>query len=686
MLSSTSPFVNTTLSVDQNAVKSLLFRAAALMLQFAVLKLFSLWASWRKAFTAYLVFAEDYIQRALYVKSHRFTINGLLVLAFTLFVAAAGFYDTLLWGLDAPGYVEKKSRVRAAQIVDRRAQNPNYVILQPSRPEDLSTLDKQLEDEIGANLYQPGFNFTLVGEVDRGSRKIVEPTRPLDAVGPRIWLDEEGFSVSTDSWVHTVMELGRNGSESLHCPPNVTTANSWAWACTYPNTHTIPVTQKVLGLPEIHWDDASDQQIQSQYLNPSREDNPWAELGTGGGSVAMQQVFTVTKGRQRHTFWETVYKGSLFKDYDRPLPRDEVTDLVKRTWSTDPSQQEDPIVDTIAGQIMKARADNSSFMRGFTVGRKTSVAQATWDLINLEVVLGNVTYSLMRVSFVNITLIRSETLPEEVKPAEPCEGRFYRNVAIGGKVQGTDCHRQGGGNHTRHRFFGEIDTTAVLIFNRLLGDGRNVSAKAWNQTTVEWYFNQENRIQNLLLARGFLLGVDANLVTVEVSTVKAAISYLQIFLMLIAGIVALISWGSTLFFADPHYSNSLLANLFAATATSNPSVTDGEEPDSNPAKIKPGYLHDMAEIQLCQEGDRTVMETSTGVFRLVDKNNGIGHHHHHHPGVPGDVSTNRGSSNDGHSMFKPEMHYTIADVMPTPPPVAVENDPLLFGNGNADRA
>ncbi len=682
MLSSTSPFVETTLSVDQNAVKSILFRIAAVLLQFAVLKSFSLWASWQKAFTAYLVFAEDYIQRALYIKSRRFTVNGLLVLAFTIFVAAAGLYDALLWGLDAPGYVAKTRRVRAGAIADRRSTNPDYVLLQSHTPDEISTLDRDLEDEIGADLFQPGINFTLTGEVDYGTQNIVAPTQKLTDAGPRIWLDQEGFSVSTDGWVNSAMLEGRSTYDTnatFYCPRNITIANGWLWNCEFPNIYSLPVLGTPLGRPEIHWDDASDLQLQSQYLSAHREDNPWATLGEGGSTVLMQQMFTVTKERQRHTFHESVLKITAVTDYDKPFTLDQVTDLVRRSWSSDPAQQEDPRIDTIARNMVQARARNASHMRGVAVGWKHWVAQSTHELLNVEPTQGNVTFTAMRITNVNISLVRSETLPEAVKPAGQCD-RFYRNEASGGKVNGTSCVNSNSGNQTNHRFFGQVDTTAVVIFNYLLGNGKsNITSKALDQRGYDWYAKNEGRIIKLLLARGFIMGIDPNLVTVQISTVKAAISYLQILLILVAAVFALVSWGSAIVFASPHYSNSLLANLLATTTT----INDSTEPDARAAKsppIKPGYLHQLSEIQLGHEGTRTVLETATGVFRLVNKDGTA------RPAVAaaGDTDSSNQHSFDQQLMLKSEMQTTTtADVVPTPPPVSIEQDPLLLATANA---
>src|SRR5437762_9384995 len=119
MVGSASGFVQSSIAVSHNVIKSILFRLAGLLVQVAVLKFFALLASTCKAFTAYLMFAEDYIQKALFMISSGFTKNVPIVLSFTVSLISAELYDTLLWGLDAPGFTTKRNNVTASVVKDQ---------------------------------------------------------------------------------------------------------------------------------------------------------------------------------------------------------------------------------------------------------------------------------------------------------------------------------------------------------------------------------------------------------------------------------------------------------------------------------------------------------------------------------------------------------------------------------------
>ncbi|KAI9766718.1 MAG: hypothetical protein M1840_006362 [Geoglossum simile] len=618
MITTTSSFLSSTIAVNQNVVKSILFRCAALLLQVAVYKFFSLLAFKSKAFTSYLMFAEDYIQKGFFIASRGFTRNAILVSCCTVLFASAGLYDALLWGLDAPGYVAHKSNVTASLIENRLLSAPAYIVSFSTKPGETDSLDKDITGVMGASLFEPGVNFTLTGEIDRGHPRVVAPTRPFDpagdvTVGPRIWLDNEGFSVSPDSYVSSSISPDSSVSSSIspnlggfYCPWQAAGTNGSYWACQFKNTyapHFIEASN--LGRPQIHWDDSSDLNLQSTYIRPKREDNPWASLGNGASTAVMKQMFTVTKGRERHTFIESAFKASLLMDYETPFPQEEVRDLVKRIWSTDPVEQQSPAVGKITDGITQARRQNTSFTLGWNEGNELSVLQVTFELLNPQIPSANVPYSLLRISSVNITLVRSDTLPQPVKPLEQCNQPF-QSEATGGKMYQTDCAVAPLDRNTNHtQFFGQVDVTAVFILNGLLGEIRaNTSAKALNQQGFEWIIKNGQKLDNLLLSRGFITTLDPSLVTVEVSRIQPALSYLQITFTILAALLAALSWIALSVFASDHYSSSLLANLYATTSMGGPDTSR-----------KPQYIHKVPEIQLSESGSRTLMETPTGIFR-----------------------------------------------------------------------
>jgi len=609
-----SSFGASTIAVNNNVAKQVLFKLAALLLQLFIFKIFSLIASGGRAFTSYLMFTEDYIQKILYIFSRGFSRGGIIVFFLTLLLFVGTWFDALLWGLDSPGYLQQKSNVTAAKIADHLLPEPGYLIFSTSSPGDVAPLEARLVDMVGANLFEPGVNFSLTGVVDRGTPKTVAATQPFTKAGPRIWLDNDGFSVSADTFITFSQNL-TDAQNSLDCPWQTLRDGVQGWNCTFDNffASQLALTNK-LGVPEIHWDDETDKLFRSQYIRFSREDNPWNSLGTGGDTALMKQMFTVTKGRMRHTFIETAWKACMVTSWGVPFSLEEVTDLVKRGWSTDPVEQSNPAISKFAHSIIDARRRNSSGVYGLTGQTETSVSQVNYELLNVESIPGDVAYSLFRASVVNITLVRSDELPEPVVPLEPC-ANFYSNIAFGGKVRKTDCYLSSGGlsGEEGHRFYGQVDTSAFLVLNGLLGEGRfNHSDKALNQLAFEWVDKNDERLSNLVLSRGAILALGPGTVMVEVTNIQPAISPLQILLVAICAVLAGVSWLSLIFFARAHYSSSLLATLVATTMAAS---SDGEDVKGG----NPRYLVDCPEITLTHETNlRTRLTTATGVFKHVE--------------------------------------------------------------------
>ncbi len=655
------------LAVYENAVKSILFRFAALLLQFAVFKILALLASKRKAFSSYLMFTEDYIQQGLFVLSRKVIRGGLLVLCFAIFFTGAGFFDTLLWGLDSPGYIALKSNVLASSLANKFLPDPGYIVFASGKPGEVASLDEHLAENIGANLFKAGVNFTLTEDYNHGTPRVVAPTMELaDSFGPRIWLDRDGFSVSTDSYVTLAPAPDGNATNNFFCPREPLAANTMAWNCTYNNIHALSLSRDlIIGRPEIHWDDASDMQAQSQYLRPERGDNPWTSLGAGGDTAMMKQLFTVTKGRDRHTFMETAVKFAMVTDYNKPFSLEQITDLVKRSWSPDPAEQTAPLIRGIAKSMFSARDLNSSYTFGMTAGDGFSVAQTSWELMNPTVKPTDnsaVAYTLLRISTVNITLVRSDVLPQPVKPSAPCENKFFQNLAEGGKVHGTSCYRAGTGNMTNARFFGQLDASTVFILNGILGDGSvNTSAGAVNQKGYEWLLKNEPRLDNLIISRGMILGLDPALVTIETSKVTPALSYLQIILVILAVVLAALSWLALTIFATAHYSSSFLQNLLATTHTTG--ATNGQD-----TSRKPGYMRNVPDIQLGKEGDKVVLETVTGVYRHEGGTNSA---------TPYASESTNNEANELYTDKKQQTQVAAQPVAPTLSPAPTDRDPFF---------
>lgn len=284
MLYASTGFVASSITIYHNVVKSLLFSAADLLLSIAVYMFFSLFAAKTKLFTSYLLFSEGYIQKSLFIASRGFSRDSFLVLGFALLYTIARLYGNLLWGLDAPGYILQGRNVSALSLNTSLLQSPAYIVSLEAEQNSLSTLEKDLPRLIGTNLFQPTVNFTLSGAVRRGKVETVNPTRPPTEVGARIWLDDQGFSVSPDTYVTLSERTDEAGNISLilDCPTYLLTGHARKWNCTFNNTFAPTLILGNVGLPEIHWDDATDKVFDSRYVRPDRMKNVWAAFGQGG--------------------------------------------------------------------------------------------------------------------------------------------------------------------------------------------------------------------------------------------------------------------------------------------------------------------------------------------------------------------------------------------------------------------
>jgi hypothetical protein len=603
-----SPFTESSLNLYHNAFKSLIFRAAEILLALAVYKFFSLIAARADLFTSYLMFAEDYIQRTFFLISRALTRNGLLILCFSVLYAVAQLYGTLLWALDSPGYIFLGKNVTALTLQNSLLSNPAYIVNIITQPSTISGLKEDLPRTIGANLFESGHNFSLTTTVDRGAPKTVVGTRE-DAF-PRIWLDSEGLSVSTDTATMVSYTTAENGTliPLSTCPVQQLVDNSFAWNCTFNNLFSQQLlTTTAIGVPEVHWDDASDLVFNSRYIAPNRENNIWKQYGEGGGTAVMKQLFQVTKGTRRHTFIETAFRSTMLTSSTAKFEDYEVTDMVKRTWSTNQTEQQAPLINTLATSMLKAQAADRSYMFGITnvSGEKNeTTTQVHWQYLTLEVD-GSPLYSVIRISSVNITLIRSETIADAPTPFEPCDASTM-NVAYGGKVVDTDC--QGRRPEKTPRFFGQVDTSAVSILTGL-GDGRsNISSKALDENVWQWLATNSAYMDDLLVARGYITSVDPSLVTLTVSVLRPAMSLLQLLLVVIAIGLAFLSYVALRMFAMAHWSNSLLSNLI---------WTVGMYEDDK--SRKPGYIHTTPELRVQDSGSRVSITIAGEMLRL-------GHH------------------------------------------------------------
>ncbi len=609
MVASASPFVKSSVDVRLNAVKSILFRSASIMLQFAVSKVFALIASKKKAFMPYLMFSEDVVQQMMFIAYTFVRANGCLVLGFVCCFALAGVFDTFLWFLDSPGFVARPSRANGQTLVPKLLPERAYVAVFAGQFGNVSAVDGQLENIVSSNLFEPGANISLTPEVRPGRPQVVAPTRPIADAGARIWLDDAGFSVSANTRLAYTTRT-RESRRPHDCRQKEVNSTLVGWQCAYNNSDASAVMEALTDLhPEIHWDDEADRRVQWKYVLPLRDTNPWAGLSTGGGAVYMRQLFSITKGRRRHTFLHTAFKASMTMRAldDPPTPVEaECLELLKRWWHPDLLQKESHVIADLARNMASARTHNLSFSSGGAQAAAYSVQQEHVELLN-PTVEGKPIFSMVRMSSVNITLVHSETLAQEVRPAGDCDF-FYMNLALGGRPWGTDCVAGFSyGDQTNHRFFGQVDTAAVLILTGLFGlDGTNTSSLALHAGAYNWLRQNDARLSNLVMARGYLVAINPSLVTLKITNMRPAMSILQLVLVGVAAVAALLSYVAVAIFAQTHYTLSLLANLIATT-------TDERQPKLSQ---KPRYLWRVPDINLATVGARVFLVTTAGLYRL----------------------------------------------------------------------
>ncbi|KAF4457395.1 hypothetical protein F53441_668 [Fusarium austroafricanum] len=581
MIESSSAFIKSSIPLYHNALKSIVFKCAELLMGIFIFKLFSLIAARSNQFTSYLMFTEDYIQRTLYISSRGLSRAGLFVLLFTLLNTASSFYGTLLWALDSPGYIFRATNATVADYQHQRIENPPYIIQLALDSVHLQDVEKQLPQTIGADLFNPGLNYTLTGEVSNShAPEVVVPAQTGLGVGARIWLDDDGLSISPDT-----LAMWPNGqkADGYEFPVKciVFYGGSALWNCTFSNIFAQDIMKQTTGKPEVQWSNAT--RLDSRYIMPNRVDNIWTSLGAGGGSAFMSQVFTLTKEKRRHTFFQSTLKATMLTNPGFPFERDQITDLVQRTWSSNVTERGSPLIGRIVDGMMNAQNQNVSYQFGANQAdnNNKTVIQSNWGLYSPES-NGRVLYSLITITTTNITLIRSETLAKAPNPFEICENKNFQNEAFGGKVIQTDCS---GEKDTRDpHFYGQVDTAAVLITRGLGATRSNISAESLNDDVMNWLYHNSSMIASLLTARAYSVSVDPSLVQISVDKLMVAMSPLQLYLSCFALFLAILVWLCLMVFADAHWSNTLLSNLIHTT--------------SEPMRAKPGYIKQSPNVTL----------------------------------------------------------------------------------------
>ncbi|KAF5695633.1 hypothetical protein FDENT_258 [Fusarium denticulatum] len=593
MIESSSSFIKSSIPLYHNAVKSVIFKCAELLMGIFIFKLFSLIAARSRQFTSYLMFTEDYIQQILYISSRGLSRAGLVVLAFSLLNIVFSLYSTLLWALDSPGYTFTASNATVSDYHSQRNSDPPYILQMSLDKGQLPAITKKLPQIIGAELFNPGLNYTLTGKVSNshGLPTTIAPTRG-DGVGARIWLDDEGLSVSPDT--NSMIPYTDTVNMTLFSACVRFTQGQAVWNCTFNNNEAGNLVEnQITGLPEVHWTDSTDKVLDSRYIRPNRMDNIWVSVGKGGGSALMNQVFTVTKEKKRHTFSQLTLKVTMVTSPGAPFAREEVTDIVQRTWSSNETERSNPLLGRITQGIMSAQHQNASYEFGFNVpenDNKTAL-QSQWALLTPEVD-GTPQYSLLSITTTNITLIRSEDLAKAPVPFEECKRANFQNEAFGGRVVQSDCASASPATG-KPSFFGQVDTAAIMITRGLGATRSNISAVSLDNDVLNWLRENAKTIESLLVARAYSSSIDPALVQISVDKLMVAMSPLQLSLSCLALFLALIGWLGLMALADTHWASTLFANLIHTA--------------SEPNKVKPAYIKRAPNLSLMPTGQKRLL-------------------------------------------------------------------------------
>ncbi|KAF5328179.1 hypothetical protein D9619_013410 [Psilocybe cf. subviscida] len=588
------------LVVEHNAVKNILFRAATIILDYVILRVFAFIAFQCRDYTSFLIFAEDIVQKTLFVVSRGFRRQALLVATFAVFMTAVGFYDTLLWGLDDPGFVLRRRVVDGETLAPQMVESPAYINYISANLTHPST-ENNLNTTFNANLYTPGLNFTLPGIFGEGLVEVAPPLHPLslhENGTARIWLDDDGFAVGLDPnfmWAGDM--IFQNSTTSGRCYPSNPLGEevTQTWRCTVPDADGAALFSNIHGQILMWWDEDH-----SEYLMPQRIDNPWKSLGMGGGTAMMKQVFTVTKGHRRHTFLSTVIKATMLSFRPNILDDAEITDFMRRTWSNGTAT---PALKTLTDFILYAKGNDTGTTFGSFTQWNTSLGSTSTELINVRDGGNDTLYTALRFSTTNITLIRSEVLYNAPTPLEPCPGLTCRNLATGGVVRSTNCKSTTPSKvEGSTLFLGQVDTSAVTIINDFLGDGTsNLSSVALTDSGVSWLNANEKQMDQLLISRAVLLGGSRGVVKVFIEYTVPAISVLQLVLCVLPIALAILAHFLTRREVMSYFKGSFLAAVLATTHVSTSYSCE-----------KLGYIHSMPEISLQRDGRHVILGTPGG--------------------------------------------------------------------------
>lgn len=139
-------------------------------------------------------------------------------------------------------------------------------------------------------------------------------------------------------------------------------------------------------------------------------------------------------------------------------------------------------------------------------------------------------------------------------------------------MRDTTCaqHTPANNQPTTNTFGGQIDASAVVLFTDILGKGdRNTSEGALDSRGETSFLGMQSHLDGLMASRALILGGNSGPTLVAWQESVAAISHLQLILLLIPAALAILGWLLMAGNAASHYKHSFLAAVCATTHVSD---------------------------------------------------------------------------------------------------------------------
>lgn len=486
------------------------------------------------------------------------------------------------------------------------------------------------EQELSAGLFKTGLNASLTSKILLLDRKVTPDqisTNPYQPGEPRIHLDDNGLSLHLDPPRVTGFGLPNYNDTVALASENIDVKSAvqcydrkndtlWAWNCPIAKVKTNEyMTTTSHSRPYIAFRGPEMYKVGDGGIPLGASSlSPWQYLAGDTSTAINKEIITFYHGTTRHVFLASYEKVVLIGNSDEKLLQEsDVVDLLSRTGVHGSANLEDTVKTILEGQAEG---------RSFTIGEQSKdgpfeISSRYYDYLNLNyrtqynssqvtgpyaklpgsagelVINANSTLSILRCVTIKLTLMMQEDLgpidsgitgiPESCSHKENKYGgkmRYYTKTQpsrVAGKVL---CHEMADtdANFLNNKlvttlpdlptYLGHIDQPSSMV---LLGILENLnettySRRLYSPSATTWLQQNQERVNNLLLARAMLSAMNrSDLTYITLTNLSPAISYLQILLVCIPIVSLIAIYLLFLFFDGGHYNSSLLMSLLTTT-------------------------------------------------------------------------------------------------------------------------